>query len=163
MIERQSFSFTREPQAVRVARGALDGLEGLPATRVYDASLCLSELVTNAIQHSPGADDEELLLTVEVGASALRVEVSDPGVDFEPGEPSEGDERGWGLFIVDRIATRWGVDRAERTTVWFEIDVGVDPAVAASSESARSEGERGGDERLLRATALRRAARLAAP
>jgi anti-sigma regulatory factor (Ser/Thr protein kinase) len=162
LIERQSFTFTREPQAVRTARGALDAVQDrLPAGKAYDASLCLSELVTNAIQHSPSVDDEELLLTVELGDRALRVEVMDPGRSFEPGQPTQGDERGWGLFIVDRLATRWGVDRAERTTVWFEIDVGAEGTTTAEAGDAAMPGRSERDDRLLRAAALRRAARLA--
>ena len=28
---------------------------------------------------------------------------------------------GWGLVLVERIAASWGVERAERTRVWFEL------------------------------------------
>jgi anti-sigma regulatory factor (Ser/Thr protein kinase) len=120
MTVRQSFSFRREPQSVRTARLALDGLDGdFPENRLYDASLCLSELVTNAVQH-PGAGGE-LELSLLVDDERLRVEVIDDGVGFEPDSPTRGDERGWGLFIVDSLSDRWGVDPGERTVVWFEI------------------------------------------
>jgi hypothetical protein len=32
----------------------------------------------------------------------------------------------WELFIVDRVADRWGVDRGEGTVVWCEIDLASD-------------------------------------
>jgi anti-sigma regulatory factor (Ser/Thr protein kinase) len=116
----KTFSFRREPNAVREARGALDDLNGdFPKARLYDASLCVSELVSNAIQH-PGTG-EKLELVVALDDDRLRVEVTDPGKGFEPGPPREGDQRGWGLFIVDSLADHWGVEAGDRTVVWFEI------------------------------------------
>lgn len=120
MTEQSSFQFRREPQSVRAARRALEELEGrFPKDRLYDASLCLSELVTNAVQH-PGAGGE-LELRVAVAEERLRVEVADDGAGFDPGPASPGDERGWGLFIVDNLSDEWGVEPGERTVVWFEI------------------------------------------
>lgn len=121
MTSRNSFTFPREPQTVRAARAALYELEGrVPENRLYDASLCLSELVTNAVQH-PGAGGElELRLLLE--EERLRVEVVDSGTGFHPGPPTEGDERGWGLFIVDNLSDGWGVEHGDHTVVWFEIE-----------------------------------------
>ena len=120
MTARKSFSFRREPQSVRSARHALDKLRGqFPQARLYDAALCLSELVTNAIQHPGRGGKLELSLALET--DRLRVEVADEGRGFEQAEPTRGDERGWGLFLVDNLADRWGVEPGERTVVWFEI------------------------------------------
>ena len=162
MNEHHSFNFTREPKSVRAARGALDALRGrLPEARLYEASLCLSELVSNAIQH-PAPEGGSFELTVGLGDDVLRVEVADPGSGFEPGRPTRGDVRGWGLFIVDRLATRWGADPGERTRVWFEIAIG-EVAVRArgSADTVGRSRTAPRDDRLLRATALRRARRLA--
>jgi hypothetical protein len=53
----------------------------------------------------------------------LRVEVSNPGAGFEIRPPSPREEPGgFGLTIVDRIATRWGVEDDAGTCVWFELD-----------------------------------------
>jgi hypothetical protein len=30
---------------------------------------------------------------------------------------------GWGLFLVEKLADRWGVARNSLTRVWFEIDL----------------------------------------
>jgi anti-sigma regulatory factor (Ser/Thr protein kinase) len=56
----------------------------------------------------------------------LRVEVTDPGPGFDPemDEPTPGQAGGWGLFLTERLADRWGVDRADGlTTVWMEMDL----------------------------------------
>ena len=120
MSARQSFNFRREPQAVRSARRALDWLDGkFPRARLHDAAICLSELVTNAVQHPGGEGDLEMTLALH--DDRLRVEVRDEGGGFQPGAPTRGEERGWGLFIVDNLADRWGVEPGERTVVWFEI------------------------------------------
>jgi anti-sigma regulatory factor (Ser/Thr protein kinase) len=130
-------SFPREPDSVPTARASLSHFEDRVAgSALYDASLCLSELVTNAVQHPDEDAGDELELTLTLSEAALRVEVIDPGGDFRPDKPTEGDERGWGLFIVDQLSSRWGTDSgADRTVMWFEV-AREDPAVAA----ARGEG-----------------------
>jgi anti-sigma regulatory factor (Ser/Thr protein kinase) len=145
VAESNSFSFTRTPDSVPQARASLGRLEErLSANEMYDASLCLSELVTNAVQHPLEGAGGELEVTMSLTHAALRVEVRDSGAGFDPGNASEGDERGWGLFIVDQLASRWGVESGEGTLVWFEIDraeedraeLGTPPAAAAGQRSA---------------------------
>jgi anti-sigma regulatory factor (Ser/Thr protein kinase) len=116
-------SFPREPDSVPQARAALARFEGtVEPSALYDASLCLSELVTNAVQHPDDEAGDELELMVTLDDDVLRVEVIDPGGDFEPDEPTEGGERGWGLFIVDRLSSSWGTaSRSDRTVMWFEV------------------------------------------
>src|SRR5207253_1270255 len=57
--------------------------------------------------------------------SGLRVEVTDRGPGFEPGSPlpSMYQDSGWGLYLVEQIADRWGVKQEEGTCVWFEVDL----------------------------------------
>lgn len=120
MSASQTFSFRSEPQAVRAARGALDAIRDyFPRRRLHDAWLCVTELVTNAIQHAPPRGELELTLAVE--DDRIRVEVADAGSGFDPGPSRKGDEGGWGLLIVDRLADAWGVEAGDRTTVWFEM------------------------------------------
>lgn len=126
MAENRSFKFRSRPEAVSAARRALDGFDSfLDAGVFYDASLCVSELVTNAVLHSQIDREDELLLDVEIDdEGCLRVTVTDSGHGFEPRRPDRGDDSGWGLFIVDRLAHRWGVDREpDGTRVWFEMGV----------------------------------------
>ena len=39
----------------------------------------------------------------------LRIEVTDPGPGFEPGGHGPRPDGGYGLQLLDRLATRWGV------------------------------------------------------
>jgi anti-sigma regulatory factor (Ser/Thr protein kinase) len=51
-------------------------------------------------------------------------EVIDDGAGFEapPRDSPSGDRCGWGLFLVERLADRWGVVREDNgTRVWFEL------------------------------------------
>jgi len=50
--------------------------------------------------------------------------VSDRGTGFQRRVrvPERGSGSGWGLYLVDQLADRWGVSREEATRVWFEID-----------------------------------------
>lgn len=111
--------------AAAVARHALDGLDGrMPADQLGDVRLLVSELVTNAVRHADMAEEDAIRLTVQVTGTAVRVEVADPGAGFEPEPPPEDPARasGWGLFLVETLADRWGVERGGGTLVWFELD-----------------------------------------
>jgi anti-sigma regulatory factor (Ser/Thr protein kinase) len=133
----RTFTFRSRPEAVAAARRALDGLEDrLDASVFYDASLCLSELVTNAVLHSGAGDEEVLELNVGLDGDVLRVTVIDHGSGFEPPTPTGGDESGWGLYIVDRLSHDWGVDRAEKTSVWFEMRAGGEPVPEPAEDDA---------------------------
>jgi anti-sigma regulatory factor (Ser/Thr protein kinase) len=83
--------------------------------------LLVTELVTNSVTHA-GADS--VMLEVLVGKQAVWTEVTDEGPGFDPGDGEwQGEEHpGWGLFLVERLANRWGVNHEGRSTkVWFEL------------------------------------------
>jgi anti-sigma regulatory factor (Ser/Thr protein kinase) len=85
-----------------------------------DLMLLVSELVTNAVRHA-ACDRFEVRL--QVRPDTLRLEVHDEGGGFEPKvAPSEDGTGGYGLFIVDRLADRWGVERDEGGKIWLELD-----------------------------------------
>jgi anti-sigma regulatory factor (Ser/Thr protein kinase) len=107
------------------ARHALAELSGRVADeRLHDVRLLVSELVTNAVRHADLAPEEAIRLIVEESAGGLRVEVHDPGRGFDWTGRDRGAEEpgGWGLYLVETLADRWGVDRNDVTTVWFEVD-----------------------------------------
>jgi anti-sigma regulatory factor (Ser/Thr protein kinase) len=116
-------------EAAGVARRAIAANDStLPPSLQDDVSLLVSELVTNAVRHGGAATDRHLQLEFRRQADRIRVEVVDPGTDSElPSPPTSGDESGgWGLFLVDQIAERWGVCPAPAgTCVWFEVPAGV--------------------------------------
>ena len=86
---------------------------------IDDATLLVSELVTNAILHAR----TPITLVVRKVRSAVRVEVFDEGSGAaEPLYPDLDAPEGRGLGLVQAVANRWGVDDAEiGKTVWFEI------------------------------------------
>jgi anti-sigma regulatory factor (Ser/Thr protein kinase) len=85
--------------------------------------LLVSELITNSVRHARLGPDDYIELDVEVNDDAVRVSVTDPGSGFvaAPRDPSPANPSGWGLYLVQRVADRWGVSNDGRTTVWFEL------------------------------------------
>jgi anti-sigma regulatory factor (Ser/Thr protein kinase) len=85
--------------------------------------LLVSELVTNSVRHVSGSK-EPVALHVDIRDRSIRVEVHDGGAGFQPGRPEpRGADGGFGLFLVERMASRWGVEVRDGTRVWFELDV----------------------------------------
>jgi anti-sigma regulatory factor (Ser/Thr protein kinase) len=94
-----------------------------PMRVLDDAMLLTSELVTNAVRHAGHTSDDPIELTVSVDDDVVRVSVRDRGPGFDPSEvPVRSEEGGWGLNLVRRLSSRWGVTPADDgTDVWFEI------------------------------------------
>jgi anti-sigma regulatory factor (Ser/Thr protein kinase) len=121
-------TFEIAPEAASQARAVVNEELGraVSAKVLEDATLLVSELVTNAVRHAPRAGVPEIELRLKLDPERIRVVVSDPGAGFvaEPRLPTASENSGWGLYLVDRIADRWGVITKDRSEVWFEIDVG---------------------------------------
>jgi anti-sigma regulatory factor (Ser/Thr protein kinase) len=114
------------PEAPSQARAVVDHELRPLATKVReDATLLVSELVSNAVRHASTNDHPGVELRIRTEPGRIRVVVSDPGGGFEPAPrlPTAAEGSGWGLYLVDRIADRWGVLSKERNEVWFEIDL----------------------------------------
>jgi anti-sigma regulatory factor (Ser/Thr protein kinase) len=111
------------PEAVPAARNALDGLSGMLERPVWeDLRLLVTEVVTNGVRH--GSERGPVEMSVTVGEAAIRAQVTDGGRGFAPPAapmPRGDGSGGWGLQLVDRVASRWGVDVDGGTRVWFEL------------------------------------------
>jgi anti-sigma regulatory factor (Ser/Thr protein kinase) len=121
-------SVAADPRAVATARHfVLNTLAawGVDQRSVDIATLCLSELVTNAIMHTDTGCDLRLVLdrgvlttTVRDGGSTVLVDPSSV-----PADPLA--VHGRGLQIVDALATRWGSELdAVGMSVWFVLEPG---------------------------------------
>jgi serine/threonine-protein kinase RsbW len=119
-----SFEVTGGPEAGAAARQALVADDGLPTSVRDDVLLLLTELVTNAVRHAGVGPEQAIRVELLSHRQLVRVEVTDRGRRFARIRPRSGRDEsgGWGLFLVDAVADRWGVASAEiGTCVWFEI------------------------------------------
>jgi len=94
----------------------------VPPEVLIDLELLISEMVTNSVKHS-GRSDRHVDVSIRAGPDVVRVEVRDGGRGFEPiplAAPPPPGAGGWGLFIVDRVATRWGAKPGG--VVWAQLD-----------------------------------------
>jgi len=90
-----------------------------------DAVLLTSELASNAIAHTMSGDGGKFIVTVYRADARLHVEVRDDGSAKTPvTRPArEAGESGYGLALVERIASRWGHCGGLRSrVVWFDLE-----------------------------------------
>jgi anti-sigma regulatory factor (Ser/Thr protein kinase) len=112
----------RAPAEAR--RTVSEGFRDLDPDTLSRLRLLVTELVTNSVRHADLAEDDAIELSVRQAEDRIRVAVTDPGGGFGPALPPHPDaERpaGWGLYLVDRLADRWGVTSDGETLVWFEL------------------------------------------
>ena len=113
-----------DPRGAELARHTTQ--EALVTWRLEDladtAVLLVSELVTNAVLHAK-ADRAPIALILESHGGWLRIEVHDADPRWlQPRCPGVLDESGFGLLLVDALASKWGVDEtATGKTVWAEL------------------------------------------
>ena len=134
-----NFELAGGPYAVTAARVALAELDDLlDESQAFDVRLLVSELVTNSVQHAKVGPDDSIVLKLRIDDDAVRVEIADHGPGFDPpDDPGDVErDRGWGLFFVSQLATRWGVEPGESGCVWFEIDRSGEDAGEAGQTAA---------------------------
>lgn len=85
------------------------------------AELLTSEVVTNAMLHAYG----DVRLAVDINDTVVHVEVGDDAPDHPKPATAPADElaeSGRGLYLVDVLASAWGVIALSRgKIVWFEV------------------------------------------
>jgi signal transduction histidine kinase len=119
----ETLDIPRDERAPLTARRALDDLDlGLDPAALEDVRLLLTELVSNSVRH--GAGETVRVILDRPTDATLRCEVVDDGHGFVPvARPRTTDQvGGWGLQLVESMATDWGV-REGSTHVWFELPV----------------------------------------
>jgi anti-sigma regulatory factor (Ser/Thr protein kinase) len=113
-----SLTLARDRAAAGTARREM--ARRLPVESLGDVALVVSELINNALVHGRG----EIRLALRLDGGRVWGEVGDGGDAFAGAAAARpGDETGgFGLHIVERLTTRWGV-REGKTQVWFEMDL----------------------------------------
>lgn len=116
-----SIDLPSDPVAAGQARAHVRGaLRSWSRPVVEDASLMVTEMVTNAVEHG----GPPVRLGVSVHASQARVTVHD-AIPLLPRRVhlDLGAEHGRGLVLVAALADRWGAELvpADGKRVWFDV------------------------------------------
>jgi anti-sigma regulatory factor (Ser/Thr protein kinase) len=86
-----------------------------------DSQLLATELVTNSMRHGELAESETVVVRIYLAADRLRLEIENPRTTGVVATRVPDLGGGFGLELVELLASRWGVRRGRSTTVWFEI------------------------------------------
>ncbi|MQY05223.1 ATP-binding protein [Actinomadura macrotermitis] len=116
------------PSSVAVARRRLSSelaASGVYESIVDDASVIVSELLSNALRHARPLPSGQVRLTWLRRGDLLELAVSDGGASTEPrrGPGTLSSLGGRGLGIVETLSQSWGVRHEDgSTTVWAVLD-----------------------------------------
>ena len=121
-----SAAFPPTVKSVPEARHFLcDAIAPRLAPEALDVALLLvSELATNAVMHAA----TPFVVDVRMAPSSLRISVAD-GDDHTPtvAERDRATPGGFGLYLVEQLAARWGIDATDQgehgKEVWFELEL----------------------------------------
>ena len=144
MIRELDLRLLADTGAPSDARRSLAPLRStVPDPVLERAELLMSEVVTNSVRHAHLGPRDTIEVHVHGSPSLIRVDVVDPGPGFEPFGHEPTSRGGWGLWLLDRLATRWGVEQDGVTRVWFElrpaVSVDHEPGSEASSNTQPEE------------------------
>jgi histidine kinase-like protein len=82
------FVLRGDAEAAWVARRAIaENDPALPGPLLDDLSLLVTELVTNAVRHEGATADGAIQIEIQRRGDCIRVDVVDPGTDFDPPAP----------------------------------------------------------------------------
>jgi anti-sigma regulatory factor (Ser/Thr protein kinase) len=106
--------------ALRSAVAAHAAAAGLPADRVYDVVAAAHEMAANAVRHGAGHGR----LRLQAADGVLTCQVSDDGPAAANGDGNPGAapgapwpaEHGHGLWVIERIADQFTIDRGPNLT-----------------------------------------------
>jgi anti-sigma regulatory factor (Ser/Thr protein kinase) len=125
-VSRLELQLPHTTESVRRARRTiaafLDPSE-VPESIVDDVLLLVSELVTNAVVHAASP----AVVCLDADLERIKVTVHDRDAERRPSLVEAGplSASGRGVLLVDRLASRWGVEpHRQGKVVWFELPRG---------------------------------------
>lgn len=128
MADKVELSLPALPESAARARAFIREHAKLDSIRHAEADLLITELIGNAIAHSPDADE----LSISVDQDRERGLVVT--LTHTHPEPLDEPEGGVGFMVLERLSRSWGIDHdGESLTVWFTLrtpgTVSIDPEV----------------------------------
>jgi hypothetical protein len=130
MCKAVSVRLSPEPESARRARESLEPLREWMEGHVYvDLQLLVNELLVDALDPGVASNGNAIEVRAELRRGMAHVELTQEGSAYrlysykpEPGQP------GWALYLVARLARRWGLRRElRRASVWLEMPVEQNP------------------------------------
>jgi hypothetical protein len=126
------FHWPATPGAEASARRTVELLPlSMNRDRFDDLRLLLSEAVLSVVHGSETGPSDEVELGVSVAEHDLRAEVTLAGTS--PTFPPE--LSGWGMLVVDKLSSGWGVLHGPSSGIWFELPFGFRRTRPPSSSS----------------------------
>lgn len=115
----------RDSAAPALARAAVNGFcqhWRFSQSTIATLMLLVSEVVTNAVIHPDTQPTDTIRVNARLENDTIRIEVTDAGARFtpRPRDPARV-EGGYGLYLLEQEAARWGLGSGQTTTVWFEV------------------------------------------
>jgi two-component sensor histidine kinase len=96
----------------------------LAPERADTVELLVAELVTASVKRAIRDGREAIDVALRAEHGVVRIEVSDRARRRRPEVPEVPDEAtGFGFYLVDKLADRWGVTGGRSPGLWFELDV----------------------------------------
>jgi anti-sigma regulatory factor (Ser/Thr protein kinase) len=113
------------PSRARAAVGERCEQLGVDGSLAQSLILLVSEVVSNSVRHSAADPKAPIGLVAVFDKEAIRVTITDAGNGFTPRRRDPGRTHdGYGLYLLEKVADRWGVDSKGDTKVWFELPRG---------------------------------------
>jgi anti-sigma regulatory factor (Ser/Thr protein kinase) len=123
-----AFAVPASPQAPARVRSELRERlhETLDPGTASDLQLLLSEVVTNAVRYGGMGRQASIGVQIQIDDDIVSAQITDSGRGFVPDQPPrprvERSAGGFGLYLLDLLSTRWGVERNETGfRVWFRL------------------------------------------
>src|SRR5689334_18232199 len=116
--------------------------DAVPGDRLGDMQLLVTEIVANCVRHGRVGEDGEIDLLVRLDGDRARVEVRDTGIQVDPRvkTPDLSGGGGFGMVLVERMSSAWGVDHEPNVVMWFELPLGApggEPSASAAAQLRR--------------------------